>query len=393
MTDEMQQDAVDCAVQVRERGSGGGRRCCCFCPMRAVLEKKSGGGGARGRAEGGRTSSWVPFRPRARVQALTLGLPLRALAAVCGPRARRAKKRDGPAPAPPLAPPPPRRADPPHTPPLFSCRFSPPRPSTSTPSRRTSPPLSRRSLTRSTRPPGTAWWGATLVRGERRRGEVGGETGDQRVRGRARAWGAQPAPHGGFSLLFLFTPRLLRHPRDQALYLLLHRCVHGARRDEGRCCEGERENAAHDLPTCSHPPPFFFSLSRAHYPHRPVRRPPVQFRVMQKRSPLCFWKRERERARVPPRAGYPLRPELMESTFLLYTATGSPGMLRVGAALQNTLAMRNRAPCGFAAVGNVATGERPCWGRAALQGGGNGAVCSPWPRQPLMPRCPHAMPA
>ena len=169
-----------------------------------------------------------------------------------------------PPPPPPLAPPPPRRADPPHTPPIFSCRFSPPRPSTSTPSRRTSPPLSRRSLTRSTRPPGTAWWGATLVRGERRRGEVGGERGDQRVRGRACAWGAQPAPHGGFSLLFLFTPRLLRHPRDQALYLLLHRCVHGARRDEGRCCEGERENAAHDLPTCSHPPPFFFlSLARS----------------------------------------------------------------------------------------------------------------------------------
>ena len=47
MTDEMQQDAVDCAVQVREGGSGGGRRCRCFCPMRAVLEKKSGGGGAR----------------------------------------------------------------------------------------------------------------------------------------------------------------------------------------------------------------------------------------------------------------------------------------------------------------------------------------------------------
>ena len=111
MTDEMQQDAVDCAVQVREGGSGGGRRCRCFCPMRAVLEKKSGGGGggARGRAEGGRTSSWVPFRPRARAQALALGLPLRALAAVCGPRARKAKKRDGPAPAPaarPASPPP-----------------------------------------------------------------------------------------------------------------------------------------------------------------------------------------------------------------------------------------------------------------------------------------------
>ena len=262
-------DGRDAAGRGRLRGPGesegkrGWEEVLLLLPNARRFGKKERGGGARGRAEGGRTSSWVPFRPRARAQALALGLPLRALAAVCGPRARKAKKRDGPAPAPPLAPPPPRRADPPHTPPLFSCRFSPPRPSTSTPSRRTSPPLSRRSLTRSTRPPGTAWWGATLVRGKRRRGEVGGERGDQRVRGRARAWGAQPAPHGGFSLLFLFTPRLLRHPRDQALYLLLHRCVHGARRDEGRCCEGERENAAHDLPTCSHPPPFFFSISRA----------------------------------------------------------------------------------------------------------------------------------
>ena len=62
MTDEMQQDAVDCAVQVREGGSGGGRRCRCFCPMRAVLEKKSGGGG-RARAGRGRAHVIVGTLP------------------------------------------------------------------------------------------------------------------------------------------------------------------------------------------------------------------------------------------------------------------------------------------------------------------------------------------
>ena len=45
-----------------------------------------------------------------------------------------------------------------------------PRPSTSTPWRRTSPPTSSASLTSGTRPRGTAWWGATLVSTKRRGG-------------------------------------------------------------------------------------------------------------------------------------------------------------------------------------------------------------------------------
>jgi len=53
---------------------------------------------------------------------------------------------------------------------------------------------------------------------------------------------------------------------------------------------------------------------------------------------------------------YPLRPELMESTFMLYEATGDGAYLRAGRALQQRLLARNKAECGFAGVSDVTTG-------------------------------------
>jgi hypothetical protein len=55
--------------------------------------------------------------------------------------------------------------------------------------------------------------------------------------------------------------------------------------------------------------------------------------------------------------GYPLRPELMESTFMLHAATGDPHLLSVGAALHQRLRDRNRVACGYASVGDVSTGQ------------------------------------
>ena len=54
--------------------------------------------------------------------------------------------------------------------------------------------------------------------------------------------------------------------------------------------------------------------------------------------------------------GYPLRPELMESTFMLYEATGDDAYPRAGLALQQRLLARNRVECGFAGVSDVTTG-------------------------------------
>ena len=54
--------------------------------------------------------------------------------------------------------------------------------------------------------------------------------------------------------------------------------------------------------------------------------------------------------------GYPLRPELMESTFMLYEATGDDAYLRAGDALRARLQDRNRVECGFAGVSDVTTG-------------------------------------
>ena len=57
--------------------------------------------------------------------------------------------------------------------------------------------------------------------------------------------------------------------------------------------------------------------------------------------------------------GYPLRPELIESTYLLHSATGDPKYLEAGRLFQATLVERNLEKCGYASVADVATGTRP----------------------------------
>jgi hypothetical protein len=69
-------------------------------------------------------------------------------------------------------------------------------------------------------------------------------------------------------------------------------------------------------------------------------------------------------------AGYPLRPELMESTFLLHSATGDPSLLAVGAALHQRLADKNRVACGYASVGDVTTGQLEVRREVGLAGWG-----------------------
>lgn len=54
--------------------------------------------------------------------------------------------------------------------------------------------------------------------------------------------------------------------------------------------------------------------------------------------------------------GYPLRPELIESTYLLHSATGDPKYLEAGRLFQSTLVERNRERCGYASTADVATG-------------------------------------
>ncbi|KAL4439416.1 hypothetical protein ABPG77_008745 [Micractinium sp. CCAP 211/92] len=61
--------------------------------------------------------------------------------------------------------------------------------------------------------------------------------------------------------------------------------------------------------------------------------------------------------RHPTESGYPLRPELMESTYLLHAAAGDPRLLAVGASLHARLRDKNRAACGYASVGDVGTGQ------------------------------------
>jgi hypothetical protein len=54
--------------------------------------------------------------------------------------------------------------------------------------------------------------------------------------------------------------------------------------------------------------------------------------------------------------GYPLRPEVVESAYLLYSATQRPRHLRAGMGILETLWTQNRCKCGFCAVGNVTAG-------------------------------------
>eukprot|EP00005_Dracoamoeba_jomungandri_P003289 CAMPEP_0174254540 /NCGR_PEP_ID=MMETSP0439-20130205/3853_1 /TAXON_ID=0 /ORGANISM="Stereomyxa ramosa, Strain Chinc5" /LENGTH=787 /DNA_ID=CAMNT_0015336175 /DNA_START=45 /DNA_END=2408 /DNA_ORIENTATION=+ len=54
--------------------------------------------------------------------------------------------------------------------------------------------------------------------------------------------------------------------------------------------------------------------------------------------------------------GYPLRPELVESTFLLHRATNDPYYLEVGKQIMKNL-QKTKVKCGFAAVADVHTGR------------------------------------
>ncbi|CAL8470523.1 g10065 [Coccomyxa elongata] len=60
--------------------------------------------------------------------------------------------------------------------------------------------------------------------------------------------------------------------------------------------------------------------------------------------------------RHPLQRGYPLRPELIESTYLLHAATGDGSYLEAGRLFQATLVERNKQKCGYASVADVATG-------------------------------------
>ncbi|KAL1434838.1 hypothetical protein MTO96_001727 [Rhipicephalus appendiculatus] len=56
---------------------------------------------------------------------------------------------------------------------------------------------------------------------------------------------------------------------------------------------------------------------------------------------------------LPDLAFYPLRPELIESTYLLYRATKNPFYLHVGRDILQSLNNHTKAPCGYATIHNV----------------------------------------
>ena len=59
----------------------------------------------------------------------------------------------------------------------------------------------------------------------------------------------------------------------------------------------------------------------------------------------------------PTVGGYPLRPELVESTYLLYAATRDPGLLHAASEVVGRLRRFTRARCGHASVADVASGR------------------------------------
>ena len=62
-------------------------------------------------------------------------------------------------------------------------------------------------------------------------------------------------------------------------------------------------------------------------------------------------------ARHPTLTGYPLRPELVESSFVLFGETRHEAYLATGAAVMETLRNRCRAECGFAALADVGSAD------------------------------------
>ncbi|OXH23230.1 carbohydrate binding protein [Cryptococcus neoformans] len=85
------------------------------------------------------------------------------------------------------------------------------------------------------------------------------------------------------------------------------------------------------------------------------------------RSHLVFWNLWRKFGALPESwrwqerriewAGWPGRPEFIESTYYLYQATKDPFYLRVGERVLKDLARRTKTSCGFATIKNVLTSE------------------------------------
>jgi len=61
------------------------------------------------------------------------------------------------------------------------------------------------------------------------------------------------------------------------------------------------------------------------------------------------------KAPVPGVSGYPLRPEMIESAFLLFSATNDPAYLVAGKQMMHNIINYTRVECGFAAVTDVLT--------------------------------------
>ncbi|RLN72213.1 hypothetical protein BBJ28_00000531 [Nothophytophthora sp. Chile5] len=57
-------------------------------------------------------------------------------------------------------------------------------------------------------------------------------------------------------------------------------------------------------------------------------------------------------------ARYPLRPELVESTFYMHEATNDSSWLRAGAHVVHSLQKYAKTPCGYASIGNIETKEQ-----------------------------------
>lgn len=70
---------------------------------------------------------------------------------------------------------------------------------------------------------------------------------------------------------------------------------------------------------------------------------------------FCFWLKNLILSlfREPDVYFYPLRPEFVESTYLLYLATKSPFYQHVGLQIIDSFNLHTRVKCGFATVYNV----------------------------------------
>jgi len=64
------------------------------------------------------------------------------------------------------------------------------------------------------------------------------------------------------------------------------------------------------------------------------------------------------KAKKPSIHSYPLRPEFVESSYMLYTVTKNPFYLEIGKRILTDLNTFMRAPCGFAAMKNIVSNKQ-----------------------------------